>query len=225
MALLEDGVLVDEHSGDPSRTHGERLPGDLVRLLTRHALRLTDIDLFGVAAGPGSFTGLRIGIATVQGVAFATGRPVVPVSALDARARRAAPDSPVPILGIWMDAQRHEVFAALWTGAGARGDRLTSIGAASVGLPDEILARWLRIGDAPIAIAGEGALAYRDLLVPHRSRVHLLEDLPPIAGEIARMAVEAFQAGQSVGPAAIQPIYIRRPDAELARERAQRLRS
>ena len=69
--------------------HAERLPGDLLALLERHGLRPPDVDVFAVATGPGSFTGLRIGIAAIQGLAFATGRPVVGVSALEALAHAA----------------------------------------------------------------------------------------------------------------------------------------
>src|SRR5678815_2876000 len=86
VALARDGAVVGACAGDPAVTHGQRLPGDLMRLLDRHNLRVGDIDLFAVAAGPGSFTGLRIGIATMQGLAFASGKPLIGISALDALA-------------------------------------------------------------------------------------------------------------------------------------------
>jgi tRNA threonylcarbamoyladenosine biosynthesis protein TsaB len=91
-ALLRDGALLDCEAGDAARTYGERLPADLIRLLERHALSVRDIDLFAVAAGPGSFTGLRIGIATMQGLALAGNRLMVGVSTLDALARGAEKD-------------------------------------------------------------------------------------------------------------------------------------
>src|SRR5262245_20183821 len=84
VALARDGAVIGVTSGDPAITHGQRLPADLLRLLERHTLSVRDIDLFAVAAGPGSFTGLRIGIATMQGLALANGKPIVGVSALDA---------------------------------------------------------------------------------------------------------------------------------------------
>src|SRR4030095_9792978 len=88
-ALLRDGALLDCEVGDAARTYGERLPGDLMRLLDRQGLRIQEIDLFAVAAGPGSLTGMRIGIATMQGFAMANGRRMVGVSTLDALARSA----------------------------------------------------------------------------------------------------------------------------------------
>ena len=84
VALARDAVLLGCEVGDDRLTHGERLPGDLIRLLERNNTRLSDIDLFAVAAGPGSFTGLRIGIATMQGLAVTNGRGLVGISALDA---------------------------------------------------------------------------------------------------------------------------------------------
>src|SRR5688572_25275652 len=84
VALTRDGVVLATYPGDAAVTHGVRLPGDLVRLLDAQTLRIADVDLFAVAAGPGSFTGLRIGIATMQGLALANSKPLVGISALDA---------------------------------------------------------------------------------------------------------------------------------------------
>ena len=61
VALARDAGVLDQQRGDPSRTHGERLPGDIGDLLERHGLTVADVDLYAVAAGPGSFTGLRVG--------------------------------------------------------------------------------------------------------------------------------------------------------------------
>src|SRR2546430_14337769 len=84
VALLRDRILLDCEIGDAELTYGERLPADLMRLLERHRLSVRDIDLFAVAAGPGSFTGLRIGIACMQGLALANGRQLAGASTLDA---------------------------------------------------------------------------------------------------------------------------------------------
>ena len=75
LALFVDGRPVDVRTGDPDRSHGQRLPGEIQDLLAAHGLAARDVDLFAVAAGPGSFTGLRVGIATIQGLALVTGRP------------------------------------------------------------------------------------------------------------------------------------------------------
>src|SRR5215470_2346406 len=111
VALVDDGRIVDERAGDASRTHGERLPGELEAL----GVEWSTVDVFAVCAGPGSFTGLRIGIATIQGLALVAGRPVVGVSALEAVAQLASRDlAEGDTIGVWIDAQRGEVFSALY---------------------------------------------------------------------------------------------------------------
>src|SRR4029079_10134237 len=103
IAVLHDATVRVERAGDPSLTHGQRLPGELARLLADARVRIEDVDLLAVAAGPGSFTGLRVGIATIQGIAMAQGKRVVAVSALEALARAAINvDRPI---GALMDAQ------------------------------------------------------------------------------------------------------------------------
>src|SRR3954468_9136501 len=92
VALVDDDRVIDERAGDASRTHAERLPLEIVAIAQAHGVRLRDIDLFAVAVGPGSFTGLRIGIATVQGLASIQRRRVYGISALEALAHAASAD-------------------------------------------------------------------------------------------------------------------------------------
>src|SRR2546426_8856911 len=120
VALVEDDRVVDERRGDGSRTHGERLPSELADLAAAHGVAWGDIDLFAVASGPGSFTGLRIGIATIQGLAFVNRRRVVAVAALDALAQAASADRAAgTIVAAWVGAPRPEVFPAPDRGTGA----------------------------------------------------------------------------------------------------------
>ena len=115
VALVEDDRVLAERAGDGARSHAERLPADLVDLVDVAAMPISDVDLFAVAAGPGSFTGLRIGIATMQGLAFVSARPIVAVSALEALGQMAAVDlAPGAVVAAWMDAYRREVFSALY---------------------------------------------------------------------------------------------------------------
>jgi tRNA threonylcarbamoyladenosine biosynthesis protein TsaB len=214
VALARDGALLTTYTGDGTITHGERLPGDLLRVLGGHALRIADVALFAVAAGPGSLTGLRIGIATMQGLALANGKSLVGVSALDAlnevvQSLRSDPEREVCA---WMDAQRGQVFSAVYAGA-------VTAETAIVETPAAILARWRREGRRPGVFVGDGALAYRDLIRRERPESLVVEPLPPLAPGIARLALaHARQHGPS-SPDAIRPVYIRRSDAELARDR------
>ena len=210
-AVVRDGTPVGEIVGDGSRTHGERLPRDLMRALDAAAIRLDDIDLLAVATGPGSFTGLRVGIAAMQGLAMSTGRKIVPVSALDALASAAA-DGRGPVAA-WIDAQRGEVFATLYDAAGTG-----VLHEPSSLSPDRTLDAWEHAltGGVPRFI-GDGAVRYEATI---RERfgpgAHVLP-APALAGIIGRLA--AAEPGRAVLPHAIVPIYIRRPDAELGRSR------
>lgn len=208
-AVLRDGALVAEHVGDPAVTHGQRLPRDLMRVLDAAGVAIADVDLFAVAAGPGSFTGLRVGIATIQGLAFAAERRVVPVSALDALARAARDGQ--NLVGAWMDAQRGEVFAALYPP-----DADAPVAPPSNASPEETLERWgPAIGDRRLRLAGDGALRYRDVIARMMPAATVVDPLPPLARFVG--AIAADRPERAVMPHAIVPIYVRRPDAELAR--------
>jgi tRNA threonylcarbamoyladenosine biosynthesis protein TsaB len=205
-AVVRENVVIAELSGDPALTHGQRLPGELQRVLDRAGVGIDQVDLFAVAAGPGSFTGLRVGIATVQGLAMASGRAVVPVSALDALARAGA-NAHAPV-AVWMDAQRSDVFAALYSPDG-RQLLVPPVSSA----PRAVLDAWQTAGDVRSAVfIGDGAVRYRDFVGEAR-----VIPPPPLAGVIGRMAAE--DPSRAVQPHAIVPIYVRRPDAELARAR------
>jgi tRNA threonylcarbamoyladenosine biosynthesis protein TsaB len=213
-ALARDAAVLDCEIGDPGMTHGQRLPGDLMRLLDRHHLGVGDIDLFAVAAGPGSFTGLRIGIATMQGLAMANGRPLVGLSALDALNAAVPEDKRRGLrVGTWMDAQRGEVFTALYAGE-------LPVDGPCVEKPADTLARWVALQPVePVVFVGEGALAHAELIVRVLPDAIVLPEVPPLAPTMARLAAHMEPSE------AICPIYVRRPDAELARDRDRRRRS
>src|SRR6185503_12368383 len=115
VAVTDDDRVLALVEGDGTRTHGERLPGELQAALTAADVDVRRLDLIVVASGPGAFTGLRIGLAAVQGLAMVVELPVVGVSALDAWAATAWDEVGVPAnttIAAWMDAQRGEVFSA-----------------------------------------------------------------------------------------------------------------
>jgi tRNA threonylcarbamoyladenosine biosynthesis protein TsaB len=215
VALAIDGTLIEARTGDASRTHGERLPGEILDLLIAHGLRPADIDVYAVAAGPGSFTGLRVGIASIQGLALANSRRVVAVSALDALAHIAARDRPssTSLTGALIDAQRGEIFGALYRVK-------AEVAAPLVASPRQAIAEWksLLAGVGMLAV-GDGAARYRDVLEDALGEsVRFSEPLvPQLAPAIAEMAYELAASGATIAPHAIVPIYIRRPDAEITR--------
>ena len=212
IALVRDGTIVVEREGDASRTHGERLPDDLARVLADAGTELDAIDLLAVAAGPGSFTGLRVGIAAVQGLAIALDRRIVPVSSLEALAR--AGTTKHALIAAWMDAQRGEVFAALYDASGR------TVIVPPTSLSPEVTLRRLVEAEVqwPIQFIGDGAVRYADLIAQHRTlSTSIVLTVPKLAGVIGQIAWDAPH--RAVLAHAVAPIYIRRPDAELARDR------
>jgi tRNA threonylcarbamoyladenosine biosynthesis protein TsaB len=218
-AVLDDDHVVIERSGDAAITHGERLPAEIGRTLAAAGVALDTIGLLAVVAGPGSFTGLRIGIASMQGLAFARGLEIVPVSALEAIARQARRDVPADrIIAPWIDAHRGEVFAALYAGSPVR--ELTRATAAS---PEETLRAYgAAASPGRILFAGDGAIRYRQVITgAFADRADIQVAAAPLAAEAGFIA--AAHPERAVAPGAVVPIYVRRPDAELARERARTL--
>lgn len=191
-------------------------------MLAAAGLSTGDIDLFAVASGPGMFTGLRIGIATIQGLAMVHGRRVAPISALRALAECGAGGlTPGMRVGAWMDAHRRDVFSALYrVEAHTVLDvaRLTELDPPAVGTPASTLERWTDGNMMPALVCGDGAVLFGPVLPPHVRAMAA----PPIAATIARLALVEAEAGRAVAPGGVRPLYVRRPDAEIARDAAAR---
>ena len=208
VAVVADDGVRSTVVGDPSVTHGARLPLDLMRALDDAHVPLSSLDLLAVAAGPGSFTGLRVGISAMQGLAMATGRQIAAVSALDALAAAGANDR--DDVGAWMDAQRGEVFATLYDPSGTR----VAIEPSAM-RPGATLDAWRAALNGRVRFVGDGAVRYAELI---RERLGANVDIvapPPLAPIVGRLALASPE--RAVSPHAVVPIYIRRPDAELAR--------
>jgi tRNA threonylcarbamoyladenosine biosynthesis protein TsaB len=227
LALARDGALVEALVSDHLRPHAERLPVDIMRLLQRHGLTPFDVDVFAVAIGPGSFTGLRIGIAAIQGLAFASNRPVVGVSALEAVAHAALGGGsvwPLSRVGVWMDAQRDEVYSAVYDRVEGDGPaHLRTVDEPAVGEPRLTALRWHALAaGAWFPVAGDGAVRYRTVLEGVAGPAVQVIDSPPLAPSIVALAEARARLGETIPPHAIRPLYVRRPDAELARDRRER---
>lgn len=204
------GALARRHTPEPGARPGhagELLP--LARaLLAEAGLRFEDLDRIGVGIGPGTFTGLRIGVATARALAQAGGAGLVGVGTLDALGLAAGEEvgRSGPVLAV-VDARRGEVFAQGW----AHGER---IGGAVAVAPDAIggqmdprWGEWLAVGD--------GAVRYREALERAGARV------PADDSELHRVSGEALCRLAEAAPLrdrdALLPDYVRRPDAEVSR--------
>ena len=215
-AVLRDGETALECRLSARDGLAALLAPSLEFLLRSLGLAPEQVDLYAAAVGPGLFTGIRVGLATLKGMNFAAGRPMVGVGTLEALAFpfAGARRTVVPLI----DARRGQLYAAAydWV-AGEMQERL----APSLLPVDEAMRRLAPLPDALFVDGGEGDLAerLRGELPPAR-----LACRPPfLAAAVGRLALDRFQRGRSAGdPAELRPLYIRKPDAETLGERNAR---
>ena len=201
LALVRDGELLEEALLHAPDSFSPVLYEELRRLLERHALNLADIDCFAAASGPGTFTGVRVALACVKGLAEAMGRPAVAVSNLQAVARYGQ----APLRAALLDARRGEVYAAVYD------DSVHLV------MPEVVakLAPWLESlpagveeflsNDLPLDLAGTRFEAARIVTAPRA-----------LGAAIARIAADRLACGEAGDAASLDANYVRRTDAELA---------
>ena len=202
LALVHGGRTIEEMPLHSPEGFGHILFGHLDRLLERHALQIGDIGCFAAAAGPGSFTGVRIGLACVKGLAEATGRPVVPVSNLRAMASFGTGRRRVVLL----DARRGEIYAGVF------GPDLQPLAAEVVIKLPAFLAS-LPLGVEFIAADFTPFLAA--LLASHHAGAPRIAGPRALAAAIGAIAESDLGAGLALDPAAVDANYVRRSDAEM----------
>ncbi len=192
-------------------THSEILLPLLENALEQYGATISDIDLFAVSAGPGSFTGVRIGAATVKGLAFAENKPCVAVSPLEAMAKTVGRGYVCPV----MDARRDQFYTALFKD----GVRITEDSALSV----EEIRNQLK--DLPeVTICGDGRDKFLSLCTEASNLFPASDAMTDQnAVSVALCGFELFEKGLAVNPESLQPVYLRMPQAE--RERLQREKS
>ncbi len=224
VALFADGEC-HAMEGDDRRTHGERLPGDATGWLAQHGRTVRDLDAFAIVAGPGSFTGIRVGMAAVQGLAFASGKRVIPVPTLDAVAsgwlERRPAGAPAQLVVPCVDGQRGDVFVAAFECLNGGGlDRCRAVLPPPAARPADAAAALAAVQSPhPIVLIGDGALAHEAAFRAALPGVRIEPLAMPIALSAVRLA--AGRLPDAVAPHALRPIYLRRPDAELARDRSR----
>lgn len=217
VALCQEEELIAQSFLHTGLTHSQTLLPMAQRLLADCGLTVGDLDLIAVAAGPGSFTGLRIGVAAAKGLAWAAQLPCAGCSTLEAMAWNLAGFSGQVCAA--MDARRHQVYNARFQVDGTAPRRLTPDRAIAL----EDLIKELKGCDTPQLVVGDGAQLCYDALTAAGIPARLA---PPnlrqqTAWGVARQALELARTGQTVSPEALVPVYHRLSQAErerLARE-------
>ena len=210
VALGDGDRIVAESNLSLDRRLSSRLLAVIGGLLAEAGLTVADLDGIGAACGPGSFTGVRIGMATVKGMALAAGLPVVGVSSLALLAAN-LPHARHRVISL-MDARKKEVYAGFF-----RCDPLPVALAPEAVLPPE---RLLDMVAEPTIFVGDGAVAYRELIASRCGELALFAPpscaLPRGACGIT-LSREAFLRGDGRGPEFLEPVYIRPSEAEAAK--------
>lgn len=221
IAFAKDAALVAVVSTTTEETYSSRIFRQLEFLLAEAGLNVSDFDLFAVNAGPGSFTGLRVGLTAAKAWAEAFSRPIVPVDGLEAVAVQAV-DVAGPVVPV-IDARRGELYAGLYQRSAdchTISPRLIHTGEDVVMSPEEFL-NWLT-GSPELAGATLATLSaswLRSLLSPLTSSenapLNIREVSPVLAVAIARIAYGRAQRGETVDALRLDANYVRRSDAEL----------
>jgi tRNA threonylcarbamoyladenosine biosynthesis protein TsaB len=203
LALVEDAVLIEEVALHSPTGFGHVLYPEIEKLLASRGWRLDELDCIAGAAGPGSFTGIRVGLAAVKGLAVALDRPAVAVSNLQAIAwhgRR-------PLRASLMDARRGEIYGAVYSSS------LELVQSETV----TRLTAWLEtLPEGELEILSPSLDTFSDALSEGRfARLPKVTVPRAMAGAIGRIAARQLAAGAVSEPAAIDANYVRRSDAEL----------
>ena len=207
VALARGEEIVAAFGGDAGISHSNTLLNDIDKLLHEARVDLSEIDLFAVATGPGSFTGLRIGIATVKGLAATLNRPCAGVPTLHAVALSAGESARTIAL---LPAGRGEVFAQLFSVT--KEGLVTELDQATHISPQKLLVKYGSLES--VLWSGEGAVANKELLKQQQGW-QVVPPSPNLAAHVASLALTKFREKQLEHPDALQAIYVRPSDAEL----------
>lgn len=216
-AVCDDGAQPRaEFTFDAGRTHAERLMETIDQVARGAGITLRDLGLLAIAHGPGSFTGVRIGVSTLKGLALGMNVPLVGVSTLRAMAHLAPTDA--PHVCVMLDARINEVYAAVY--------RRTPDGWSEI-VREQVCAIETMLAQAPsdAVIVGDGAWRYETRLraVAPQARVLSLEASRPSGAAVAREGLAAFRAGDPGDAARVQPVYLRQSQPEEARRAAAKV--
>lgn len=203
LALIEDGRIVGESAMDSADGFGHVLYGQVEQLLRAQGWSLRDVDAFAASAGPGSFTGIRVGLTAVKGLGEALGRRVVAVSNLKALAWHGS----APLRATVIDAHRGEVYGGVYSAS------------LEIMQPEAVtsLPRWLESlpgAGLELVAADCGCLAAAVQAAPHL-RFVVKQAPQALAGAVGMIAWTSLKAGLACDPGLLEANYVRRSDAEL----------
>lgn len=213
IAIVTDETIIAEFSLNTGKTHSQRLMPLVAGMMKETELELADLDGIAVSGGPGSFTGLRIGMATAKGLAYACKKPLIAVSTLDSLALNLIGNESIicPIL----NARKNEVYTSLYL-INAKGE------------PEEIVAKQalspaelivlIKEQDKEVIFLGDGVPVFGELLLAElgqKAKLTLPLASIPRASALGWLAIKKLKKGEIEDLAAAKPFYIRPSEAEV----------
>ncbi len=205
------GIIGELRLGRVKRHSASLMPA-LSYLLSLAERQINEVDFFTISIGPGSFTGLRVGLSTVKGLCFSTGKPLVAVSSLEAFAHLFV--NTAKTVCPLFDARKKEVYGALFRSEAGEMKRLTN----DMVCPVEHI---LSLTEGDTLFAGSGAQRYREKIIDTLSeRAHFASAplMHPLSSAVAMLGLRKAKRGEFSEAATITPLYIRPSEAELKRQ-------
>ena len=199
VALAQDGTVVSERVCTEPRMQASLTAPLVKEVLDQAGLTAKDCDAVCVSSGPGSYTGLRVGVSTAKGLAFGAGIPLIAVGTLDILVASCHSEERSGFIVPMIDARRMEVYTAVYS---ADGQRLTEVEAKVIG-PDSF-AEYLEQG--PVLFVGDGALKCKDVIGHPNAR---FQEAFPLARDMAKSAQKAFEEGKFENLAYFEPFYLK----------------
>jgi len=209
IGVVDNGHTLADFRYDVKLTHSEVLLSHIDKLLKDLNLELGDLDGFSISMGPGSFTGLRIGLATIKGLSFASGRPVVGVPTLDALAFLSM-GCKYPLVPI-LDAKKKQVYAAVYDVKNNKIKRKSSYFVLD-------LLELIEKIPKEVAFTGPGIKAFgQELKKTMGKKAHFLrgEKTLPSGAAVAYLGWERLKKNEKEHLSSLVPIYVRKSEAEL----------
>jgi tRNA threonylcarbamoyladenosine biosynthesis protein TsaB len=210
VGLIDEEWVVAEYLLNSPVTHSERLLAAVEFILKESRLPLQEIDGWAISLGPGSFTGLRIGLSTVKGLAFASGKPAVGVPTLDVLASQIAP-TPYLICPL-LDARKKEVYSAFYRYRD--GDSPESVSAYQACRPEDLV----RQVTEKTIFAGDGTRSYGDFFRNALPSLAMVAPAPfhwPRGSTVAMLGLKRLRKREIPDLASLTPIYVRASEAEI----------
>lgn len=208
ISVLEDENILTEFNFTSSKNLSATLIPNIDFILGNLNLTISEIDIFGIASGPGFFTGIRVGLSTLKGLLFDRKTPIVPVTALKALSLKASTGQSAitPLI----DARRNEVYTATYSfHTGKTEEKIPPSLVTLNSLKDTLK------GIREYIFIGSGAEVHREYLSENFNNCSIIERSPYLSSEIGQIALEEYREGRFITDLSeLIPLYIRKPDAE-----------